>query len=145
MSLSNMTSTISIDKAEIIVTEYGKLLSSTPPSIYGTAISRLPYEKETIKEAIQVLVLAVDKKDTKIQDGLTQAYVYLAQFIDDKKVEVAEKGRKILEDEALSTDSNNQTLQNTEDLELANKAVQTINSIKTEMESLMNEISMLIS
>lgn len=139
-----MTSAISIEQAEIIVGEYGKLLSATEPSIYGIAISRLPYDKEQIKTAIQTLILAIDKKDQKIHDGLTQAYVYLAQFIDDEKVIIAENGRSILEKETSGLNKLNTTSQNTEDLELANQAVQTINKIKTDMENLMNEISLLI-
>lgn len=128
---------MSTKQAEIIVSEYGKLLSATNPSIYGIPVSQLPYEKERIKIAIQTLILTVDKTDEKIQDGLIQAYVYLAQFIEEEKVKVAEKGRAILEKEAPE--------QNIEDLELANKAVQTINSIKSDMENLMNEIRLLVS
>lgn len=130
-----MTSSISTEQAEVIVSQYGKLLSITKPSIYGIPISQLPYEKEQIKMAIQTLLLAVDKTDTKIQDGLTQAYVYLAQFIEDEKVTIAEKGRIVLEKEAVE--------KNMEDLELANQAVQTINGIKSDMENLMNEIRLL--
>ena len=130
-----MTSLISTEQAEIIVSEYGQLLSTTKPSVYGIPISQLPYEKEQIKMAIQALILAVDKNDTKIQDGLTQADVYLAQFIEDEKVTIAEKGRNVLEKETVE--------KNIEDLELANQAVQTINSIKSDMENLMNEIRLL--
>jgi hypothetical protein len=143
-----MTSTINIEQAEIIVSEYGKLLSTTEPSIYGLAISRLPYEKENIKIAIQTLVLTLDnkeKKDQKIQDGLIQAYVYLAQFIDDEKVKTAENGRVILEKKTSELTEENSDVQNTDDLELANQAVQTINGIKIDMENLMNEIRLLIS
>ena len=139
-----MEATISIEKAEIIVGEYGKLLSDTEPSIYGISLSLLPYEKEKIKIAIQTLILAVNKEDKKIHDGLVQAYVYLAQFIEDEKVDIAKQGRIILEKEALEQDLDNKMAENTDDLELANQAVQTINRIKTEMENLMNEISILI-
>lgn len=132
-----MTSSMDTEQAEIIVSEYGKLLSATKPSIYGIPISQLPYEKEQIKIAIQILILAVDKTDEKIQDGLTQAYVYLAQFIEDEKVKMAENGRAILEKET--------TEKNIDDLELANQAVQTINAIKSDMENLMNEIRLLTS
>lgn len=131
-----MESQISTEQAEIIVSEYGKLLSTTKPSIYGIPISHLPYEKEQIKVAIQVLLLAVNKTDKKIQEGLTQAYVYLAQFIEDEKVLIAEKGRTILEKETIE--------KNIEELELANQAVQTINGIKSDMENLMNEILLLV-
>ena len=136
---------MNLDEAETIVSEYGKLLSTTEPSIYGTPISQLPYEKEKIKTAIQTLVLAVDKNDKNIHDGLTQAYVYLAQFIDDDRVKRAEVGRIILEKESLEPNNEHKSNEDIEDLELANQAVQTINSIKTEMESLMKEISLLIS
>lgn len=139
-----MPSTANIEQAEIIVGEYGKLLSGTEPSIYGIPLSLLPYEKEQIKIAIQTLILAVNKEDQKIHDGLIQAYVYLAQFIEDEKVDIAEQGRIILEKEASEQDKEDATPQNTDDLELANQAVQTINKIKTEMENLMNEISLLI-
>ena len=131
-----MSLSISTEQAEIIVSEYGKLLSVTKPSIYGTPISQLPYEKEQIKIAIQKLLLAIDKKDEKIQDGLIQAYVYLAQFIEDDAAKIAESGRKILEKET--------TEKNIEGLELANQAVQTINGIKSDMESLMNEVRLLV-
>lgn len=128
---------MSTEQAEIIISEYGKLLSATNPSIYGVPISQLPYEKEQIKIAIQILILTVDKADEKIQDSLIQAYVYLAQFIEDEKVKIAENGRTILEKETAE--------KNIEDLELANQAVQTINGIKSDMENLMNEIRLLIS
>lgn len=139
-----MTSEQTLEEAELIVSEYGKLLSTIEPSIYGIAVSRLPYSKEQIKIAIQTLILAVDKNDSKVQDGLTQAYVYLAQFIEDEKVAIAEKGRTILENESHNEDNSTNENQATEDLELANKAVQTINSIKTDMENLMSEIRLLI-
>ncbi len=140
-----MTSTIDIEQAEIIVSEYGKLLSSTEPSLYGIAISRLPYDKEKIKIAIQSLILALDNKDKKIQDSLMQAYVFLAQFIADEKVIIAESGRAILEREPSESTGENVDIQDTKDLELANQAVQTINGIKNDMENLMNEIRLLIS
>ena len=134
-----MNTTIDIQQAEIIVSEYGKLLSSIEPSIYGIPSSTLPYDKEQIKTAIQTLILAVDKDNKEIHDGLTQAYVYLAQFISDEQVKIAENGRAILE-----SDSENSDERNPEDFELANQAIQIINSIKSEMESLMSEIRLLI-
>ena len=91
------------------------------------------------------MILAIDKNDVKVQDGLIQAYVYLAQFIEDEKVVIAEKGRTILEKESHNTDTPVSESEVTEDLELANMAVQTINSIKTDMENLMSEIRLLIA
>ena len=135
-----MTSTNNIEKAETIVSEYGKLLSSIEPSIYGIAISQLPYEKEEIKAAIQTLILIVDKDDKKIQEGLIQAYVYLAQFIEDERVKIAKRGKAILEKETPKQEN-----EDAENLELANLAVQTINGIKSDMENLMNEIRLIIT
>lgn len=140
-----ITSKISIEQAETIVSEYGNLLSATEPSVYGIAVSLLPYSKEEIKIAIQTLILAIDKKDRKIQDGLIQSYVYLAQFIDDEKVKIADNGRAVLEIDSSIQIKEYDNMQNTDDLELANQAVQTINEIKNDMESLMNEIQLLIS
>ncbi|MCK4864152.1 MAG: hypothetical protein KAT06_01885 [Gammaproteobacteria bacterium] len=140
-----MESILNIEQAESIVGEYGKLLSGTEPSLYGIPLSQLPYEKEQIKIAIQTLILAIGKEDQKIYDGLIQAYVYLAQFIEDEKVDIAEQGRIILEKEVSTHDKENVMPRNTDDLELANQAIQTINRIKTDMENLMSEISLLIS
>lgn len=140
-----MTSIANIEEAETIVSEYGKLLSTIEPSIYGIALSCLPYTKEQIKIAIQTLILAVDNEDTKVQEGLIQAYVYLAQFIEDEKVTIAQNGRIILEKESSEENSELSRKQSTDNLELANQAVQTINGIKTEMENLMSEIRLVIS
>lgn len=144
-----MTTTENIDQAEIIVSNYGKLLSTIEPSIYGTPLSLLPYDKETIKTAIQTLLLNIENNNEAIKDGLTQAYVYIAQFIPDEQVEIAERGRSILESDNLDIKNipegdNPAEDEETANLELANQAVQTINGIKTEMENLMNEIRLLI-
>jgi hypothetical protein len=143
-----MATTEDIEQAEIIVSEYGKLLSVIEPSLYGTPVSRLPYDKEVIKSAIQTLLLNLESTNEGINDGLTQAYVYIAQFIPDEQVEIAERGRVILESEKLNSNSeltgNESTETSSENLELANQAVQTLNRIKTEMENLMNEIRLLI-
>ena len=144
-----MATTEDIEQAEIIVSEYGKLLSTIEPSIYGTPISQLPYDKEIIKSAIQTLLLNIENNNEAINNGLTQAYVYIAQFIPDEQVKIAQRGRAILESENLDIKDTKQPSKNseendTENLELANQAVQTINGIKTEMENLMNEIRLLI-
>lgn len=144
-----MATTEDIELAEIVVSEYGKLLSTIEPSLYGIPRSKLPYDKEVIKSAIQTLLLNIERSNEGIHDGLTQAYVYIAQFIPDEQVEIAERGRTILESEKLNTENTEQTvasplMSNAENLEIANQAVQTLNGIKTEMENLMNEIRLLI-
>jgi hypothetical protein len=144
-----MTTTEDIEQAEIIVSNYGKLLSTIEPSIYGIPHSWLPYDKEVIKSAIQTLLLNIENNNDAINDSLTQAYVYLAQFIPDEQVSIAEQGRAILEAENMDIKNTNPSAadsaeSHSENLELANQAVQTINGIKTEMENLMNEIRLLI-
>ena len=143
-----MSTTENIEQAEVIVSDYGRLLSTIEPSIYGIPLSLLPYEKEIIKAAIQTLLLSIENKNDEINDGLTQAYVYLAQFIPDEDAKIAQQGRLILESDSLDTDIPQDDKpvanSNTETLELANQAVQTINGIKSEMENLMNEIRLLI-
>lgn len=138
-----MTSTKDIGHAEIIVNEYGKLLSAIEPSIYGIALSRLPYDKEVIKSAIQTLLLNIDDHECEVFQSLTQAYVYLAQFIPDEELTIAEYGRAILDASKINS-TNTDISGNQEDLELANQAIQTINSIKMDMENLMNELRLVI-
>lgn len=140
-----MISSPNLEQAEIIVSKYGALLSKLEPSIYGIAISILPYDKEEIKIAIQTLIIAVAQNDKNVQEGLIQAYVYLAQFIDDDKLRVAENGRAILEKELAENNKSHSQQKSTEDLELANQALQTINGIKSDMESMMDEIRLFIS
>lgn len=142
-----MSTTENIEQAEVIVSNYGKLLSTIEPSIYGTPLSLLPYNKEIIKVAIQTLLLNIENNNDAINDGLTQAYVYLAQFIPDEQAEIAERGRLILESDNIDIKNlphAESSDDETENLELANQAVQTINGIKTEMENLINEIRLLI-
>ena len=116
-----------ISQSEKIVQEYGNLLASLEPSLYGTKESLLPYPKEEIKVAIQTIILNIRNDQPEIYDSLTQAYIFLAQFIEDEKADIADQGRKILESE--------EETRNEADLEIANQAVQTINMIKSEMEN----------
>lgn len=125
-----------INQAEQIVHEYGNFLASQEPSIYGIKESLLPYGKEDIKIAIQTIILHIDNDNPDIYDGLTQAYVFLAQFIPDERADIAEQGRQILEQDSQDKEEH--------DLEVANQAVQTINLIKSEMENLMHEIRLII-
>ena len=126
---------IDLNQAETIVSEYGKLLASIEPSIYGTPESKLPYSKEEIKTAIQVILISLDKDNPEITDSLIQAYVYLAQFISDEDIEIARTGKAVLESEHKEQ----------EDLEVANQAIRIISGIKAEMENLMAEIRLLVN
>lgn len=129
-----MTTDTDFTEAELILHEYGKLLSSVEPSIYGMPLSLLPYDKEQIKSAIQTLLLNLPEDSAQIRDGLVQGYVYLAQFIPDELADQALKGCKAMEIQEKSA----------ADLELANTAIRILSEIKADMENLMNEIRMLL-
>lgn len=132
--LAKMSLTFDLNQAEQVVSEYGKLLASIEPSIYGLPESTLPHSKEEIKAAIQVILINVAKENPQIKDSLVQAYVYLAQFIPDDIAELARNGKAVLEAEKKEQ----------QDLELANQAIRIISGIKAEMEDLMAEIRLLM-
>lgn len=129
-----MSTDSNFTEAETIINEYGKLLSSVEPSIYGLPLSLLPYDKEQIKSAIQTLILSLPEDNEQIRDGLVQGYVYLAQFIPDDLAEQAQKGCRAMELQEKTA----------EDLELANTAIRILSEIKADMENLMNDIRMLL-
>lgn len=130
-----MTSESELQHAEQVVSEYGRLLSSVEPSIYGLPQSLLPCDKERIKQSIQTLLLCLDEENEQIREGLVQGYVFLAQFIPDEQAEIAAQGKNMI-------DAENKT---PEQLEYANQAIRTLSEIKAEMENLMNDIRMFIS
>ena len=80
--------TRSIQNANSILNQYGKVLSTFDQSSYGIPLSKLPYDKVEIKNAIQLLLLELGTDDLKIQQGLIQGYVILAQFLPDDKITI---------------------------------------------------------
>ena len=80
---SMATETLSLDEAQIILKDYGSLLSGTQPSVYGLPESLLPHDKSSIKSAIKCLLESEELNDAKIRSSLIESYVFLAHFISD--------------------------------------------------------------
>lgn len=125
----------SIQNANSILSRYGKVLSKFDQTSYGIALSKLPNSKIEIKNAIQLLLLELGKDESKLQEGLIQGYVILAQFIPDEKITILLEANNIF---------NNDSIDKTA-YKIAEQASHIINTIKLEMEDLMEEIQLYIS
>lgn len=119
-----------ISHAEMIIKSYGNVLSKSDISAYGVPLSSLPYPKNEIKQAIQLLLWEFGDKDESIRDGLIQGYVLLAQFILDSDVDTLTKGYAVLQDKSIDHD----------DWKYVEKSRGIINNIKLDIETLMQEI-----
>ncbi len=79
-----------IDTAIKIVKEYGKILEEDPiKNIQGRLLSTLPYDKDTVKEAIKVdltYVGTTEPRDEKLFRSLQLSFLQLASFVPDKSV-----------------------------------------------------------
>jgi len=75
-----------LDAAEKVISAYGKILAIKEPSFYGLPMSELPFTITEIKDAIYCIlnVLEDDKQD--IRESLTNAYIFLGQFISDDEI-----------------------------------------------------------
>jgi len=125
----------SIQDANILLSQYGKVLSVFDQSSYGIPLTKLPCDKIEIKNAIQLLLLELGTEDSKIQEGLIQGYVILAQFLPDDKISILVKANTIFNSESIDKTS----------YDIAEQASKIISSIKLEMEELMKEIQLYIS
>lgn len=85
-----------IEHAQQVVNAYGALLSKLGVVNTGYPQSLLPYSKEQIKQAIQILLWEFDESETEVRDSLAQAYVFLEQFIPDLQADVLNKGQAAL-------------------------------------------------
>ncbi len=65
-----------------IIDEYGKVLNSSAKRTFVIPESKLPYSKKVIKNAIRVVLLNVDDKDTK--EHLKSCYISLGNFVFDE-------------------------------------------------------------
>jgi len=129
------TDSVSIQEANAILKKYGKILSSFDQSSYGIPISKLPCDKQSIKNAIQLLLLELGNDQSNLQEGLITGYVILAQFISDEKTTILLQANTIFDKETIDTNSYG----------IAEQASQIISAIKLDMEELMNEIQLYIS
>jgi hypothetical protein len=126
---------ITLEDAQIILADYGNLLSTTQPSIYGLPESLLPHDKAAIKSAIKCLLESGAIDESKIRNSLIEAYVFLAHFIPDTDA------RTITD---MQQNWENGSLENI-DLEQSQMANKIVNTIKLEMERLLNEIELMQS
>lgn len=123
-----------IRAAEKILNEYGAVLSEVTPSISGLPASLLPHDRDTIKEAIQLLLWELGDGDERLRDGLIQGYVFLGQFIPDHEANIAAQGQQVLRSADPESD----------DWAQADQAARIANRIKLDMESLLEEITLLL-
>ncbi len=124
-----------IQTANTILKKYGKVLSLYDQSSYGIPLSKLPYKKIEIKNAIQILLLELGSENSKLQEGLITGYVILAQFIADEKITILLNANNVFNNDSIDKTS----------CETAEQASHIINSIKLDMEELMNEVKLYIS
>lgn len=124
-----------VKAAEEILNAYGALLSKVTPSISGLPQSLLPYDKQSIKEAIHLLLWELGDGDERLREGLIQGYVFLGQFIPDHEAATAEQGQRVLRCGNPESD----------DWEQADQAARIANRIKLDMEQLLQEITLLMA
>ncbi len=87
-----------IEQAQTVVNAYGAILARLKHVNTALPISLLPHDKETIRDAINLLLWELDgEADEQIMSGLVQAYVFLEQFIPDNKVEILARGQAALQ------------------------------------------------
>ena len=129
------TELLSLDDAQIILSDYGALLSTTEPSVYGLPESLLPHDKSVIKAAIKCLLESDVLADPKIRNSLIEAYVFLAHFISDYDAGLIADIQENWQASAMEHI----------DLERSQAANRIVNSIKLEMERLLNEIELMQS
>lgn len=79
-----------IEKAIKVVKEYVRILKEKPiENVQGRLMSLLPYDKDTIKEAIKVELIyagTAEPRDEKMIRTLKLAFLQLASFLPDEEV-----------------------------------------------------------
>jgi hypothetical protein len=86
-----------LQQAEAVVNAYGAILAKLRHVNTALPDSLLPFDKDTIKQAIHTLLWEIDEMDNEIKSGLVQAYVFLEQFIPADKVEILARGQAALQ------------------------------------------------
>ncbi len=123
-----------LKQAEQIIHDYGRLLGEITTVAYAHPGSLLPHSKDQIKDAIQMLLTEIGQDNNEVRNSLIEAYVLLAKFISEDDAAVLEKGRKALS--KVEADSSF--------IEDAGQATKIINSIKLEMENLMEDLKIFL-
>ncbi len=79
-----------IEEAVKVVKEYGRILKEKPiKNVQGRLMSLLPYDKDTIKEAIKAELIyagTAEPRDKKMIRTLKLAFLQLASFLPDDEV-----------------------------------------------------------
>lgn len=119
-----------LKQAEEIVNAYGKVLAQLDAGNYGHPQSLLPFGRDEIKSAIQLLLWELEGENQAICNSLAQSYVYLAQFIADDEADIIAEGQRFLSSSNFD-DSH---------IEEAGEAARIINRIKLEMEEMILDV-----
>ena len=123
-----------VEQAEMIVNAYGTILAKLTHVNTALPTSLLPYDKESIKQAIHTLLWEIEDMDDDVRSGLVQAYVFLEQFIPDNKVLVLARGQAAIQSADPERD----------DWYYADEANHILVQIKLAMEEAMREMSLFI-
>ena len=123
-----------VNEAETVVNAYGAILAKLKHVNTALPISLLPYDKETIKQAIHTLLWELENIDDAVKSGLVQAYVYLEQFIPVNKVEILTRGQAAIQSADPERD----------DWHYADEANAILVQIKVAMEEAMREMSLFV-
>lgn len=126
---------IKLKQSEQITREYGKLLGDITSAGYAHPASLLPHSKDQIKDAIQMLLTEIGPANAEVKNSLIEAYVLLAKFISEEDASILEKGRAAL----AKGDADDSFI------EEADQATKIINSIKLEMENLMEDLKIFLN
>ena len=79
-----------------MVSDYGKVLASLRPEVYGLPESLLPHPKERLRDALRLLLTSVPLDQPELREGLLRGYVYLAQFVPDAEAALIARGQALL-------------------------------------------------
>jgi hypothetical protein len=110
-----------------VVSDYGKVLSTVEPGVYGLPESLLPHARDSIRFAILTLLRQLGPDHPEVKEGLRQGYVYLAQFVGDEDAELVRSGQASVTDVSVDDAS-------------AEPAMRIINRIKLDMERAVEEM-----
>jgi hypothetical protein len=110
-----------------VVSDYGKVLSTVEPGVYGLPESLLPHTRDSIRFAILTLLRQLGPEHPEVKEGLRQGYVYLAQFVGDEDAELVRTGQASVTDVSVDDAS-------------AEPAMRIINRIKLDMERALEEM-----
>lgn len=87
------------ESAQRIVAEYAHVLEQGESAAYPASIRTLPYPKQTIKSAILTCTAALRETQqltAEMRDFLEQAYIALADYVDDDLVRIMAEYRGAL-------------------------------------------------